>query len=98
MALAREMPPCHRRPIAGHLRGLGQRRDREGPGKDGGQQGGGAGDRVHDGKDATAQADELDDGPRSALLCLDGEPAACHRRVLTEALSERRPALVVIDL
>jgi uncharacterized protein (DUF488 family) len=43
-------------------------------------------------------ADELDDGPRTALLCLEGEPASCHRRVLTEALSERRPALVVIDL
>jgi uncharacterized protein (DUF488 family) len=43
-------------------------------------------------------AEELDDGPRTALLCLEGEPASCHRRVLTEALSERRPGLAVIDL
>ena len=43
-------------------------------------------------------AEELDEGPRTALLCLEGEPASCHRRVLTEALGERRPGLVVIDL
>ena len=43
-------------------------------------------------------ADELDDGPRTALLCLEADPAHCHRRVLCEALRERQPDLVVIDL
>jgi len=43
-------------------------------------------------------ARELDAPPRTALLCLEAQPAACHRRVLTEALGERRPGLVVIDL
>jgi uncharacterized protein (DUF488 family) len=45
-----------------------------------------------------ALAAELDHGPRTALLCLEADPAGCHRRVLTEALSERRPNLRVIDL
>ena len=43
-------------------------------------------------------AAELDDGPRTALLCLEADPAGCHRRVITEALCERRAALDVIDL
>ena len=53
----------------------------------------------------TTAADELDrlarelgDGPRTALLCLEEEPEHCHRRVLTDALRERRPGLEVIDL
>jgi uncharacterized protein (DUF488 family) len=37
-------------------------------------------------------------GPRTALLCLEEEPSCCHRRVLTEALRERRPGLRVVDL
>jgi uncharacterized protein (DUF488 family) len=45
-----------------------------------------------------ALAEELDAAPPTALLCLEAEPAACHRRVLTEALRERRPELVVVDL
>ena len=43
-------------------------------------------------------AAELDDGPRTALLCLEADPATCHRRVLTDALAERRPGLRVVDL
>src|SRR5215212_6504090 len=34
-------------------------------------------------------AAELGSGPRTALLCLEAEPAVCHRRVLCEALAER---------
>jgi uncharacterized protein (DUF488 family) len=52
----------------------------------------------HAGHELDELAEELDSAPRTALLCLEAEPAACHRRVLTEALSERRPGLVVIDL
>ena len=43
-------------------------------------------------------AAELEHGPRTALLCLEADPAVCHRRVLTEALKQRRPRLEVIDL
>ena len=41
---------------------------------------------------------ELRDGPRTALLCLEEDPAVCHRRVLCEALAARDPSLVVVDL
>ena len=43
-------------------------------------------------------AAELDNGPATALLCLEADPAGCHRRVVTEALRERRPDLRVVDL
>jgi uncharacterized protein (DUF488 family) len=43
-------------------------------------------------------AAELGDGPRTALLCLEEDPATCHRRVLTDALRDRRPDLDVVDL
>jgi uncharacterized protein (DUF488 family) len=43
-------------------------------------------------------AEELSTGPRTALLCLEADPAGCHRRVITEALGERRADLAVIDL
>lgn len=44
-------------------------------------------------------ADELGAGaPRTALLCLEAEPATCHRREITEALRRRRPDLEVVDL
>ena len=43
-------------------------------------------------------AAELDRGPRTVLMCLEAEPAVCHRRVLTAALRERRPDLEVVDL
>ena len=45
-----------------------------------------------------ALAAELERGPRTALLCLEADPAVCHRRVLTEALKQRRPGLAVVDL
>jgi uncharacterized protein (DUF488 family) len=43
-------------------------------------------------------AEELDRGPRTALLCLEADPEVCHRRVITDALRARRPALKVVDL
>jgi uncharacterized protein (DUF488 family) len=43
-------------------------------------------------------AAELERGPRTALMCLEADPAVCHRRVLTEALRERRPGLTAVDL
>jgi uncharacterized protein (DUF488 family) len=43
-------------------------------------------------------AAELDAAPPTALLCLEADPAGCHRRVITEALRERRPELRVVDL
>jgi uncharacterized protein (DUF488 family) len=36
--------------------------------------------------------------PRTALLCLEAEPAHCHRRVVAEQLRERVPELRVVDL
>lgn len=45
-----------------------------------------------------ALADELATSPPTALLCLEAEPPGCHRRVVAEALTERRPGLRVIDL
>jgi uncharacterized protein (DUF488 family) len=35
---------------------------------------------------------------RTALLCLEADPATCHRRVLVEALAERVAGLRVVDL
>src|SRR3954452_7919549 len=43
-------------------------------------------------------AAELEHGPPPALLCLEADPAVCHRRVLTERLQARRPNLRVVDL
>ena len=45
-----------------------------------------------------ALARELDAGPATALLCLEADPAACHRRILAEALRARRADLRVVDL
>jgi uncharacterized protein (DUF488 family) len=45
-----------------------------------------------------ALAAELDHAPRTALLCLEADPAGCHRRVLAEALVARRPELAIVDL
>jgi uncharacterized protein (DUF488 family) len=45
-----------------------------------------------------ALAVELDGGPRTALLCLEADPAGCHRRVITDALRERRADVAVVDL
>jgi uncharacterized protein (DUF488 family) len=48
--------------------------------------------------DLDALAQELDRAPATALLCLEADPAECHRRVVAEALTERRPDLEVVDL
>jgi uncharacterized protein (DUF488 family) len=48
--------------------------------------------------DVDALAAELADGPRTALMCLEADPATCHRRVLTDALRDRLPGLRVVDL
>jgi uncharacterized protein (DUF488 family) len=45
-----------------------------------------------------ALAAELERAPRTALLCLEADPAACHRRLVAEALRARRPGLRVVDL
>jgi uncharacterized protein (DUF488 family) len=37
-------------------------------------------------------------GPPTALLCLEADPADCHRRIITERLGARIPRLRVIDL
>ncbi len=50
------------------------------------------------GAELDALAAELEHGPATALLCLEADAAVCHRRVLTDALRERRPALEVVDL
>jgi len=61
-----------------------------------------AGYRVH--VEATAPdelqtlAAELEAGPRTALLCLEADPAGCHRRVVCEALAQRLAGLRVVDL
>jgi uncharacterized protein (DUF488 family) len=45
-------------------------------------------------------AEELEEPnrPPTALLCLEADPAGCHRRVITDALKERRDDLTVVDL
>ncbi|MBS1870205.1 MAG: DUF488 domain-containing protein [Actinobacteria bacterium] len=52
------------------------------------------------GAELDALAAELDGpgAPRTALLCLEAEPAHCHRRVVAEQLRERLPGLRVVDL
>jgi uncharacterized protein (DUF488 family) len=45
-----------------------------------------------------ALAGDLEHGPPTALLCLEADPAGCHRRVLCEALAERVAGLEVVDL
>ena len=45
-----------------------------------------------------ALAAELDHAPATALMCLEADPAGCHRRVLAEQLRRRRPGLEVVDL
>ena len=45
-----------------------------------------------------ALAEQLPNAPRTALLCLEADPAVCHRRVLTDALQERLRDLRVVDL
>jgi uncharacterized protein (DUF488 family) len=48
--------------------------------------------------DLDVLAAELRAGPRTALLCLEADPAVCHRRVLADELRARVPGLEVVDL
>ena len=52
----------------------------------------------HEADALEALAAELPRGPRTTLMCLEADPAVCHRRVLAEALAERLPGLTVVDL
>jgi uncharacterized protein (DUF488 family) len=52
---------------------------------------------AHAGGELDALAAELG-RVRTALLCLEANPAGCHRRVVAELLRERVPDLVVEDL
>ncbi len=54
--------------------------------------------RAAAGAELDALAAQLDAGPRTALLCLEADPAVCHRSVLAAELRLRRPELEVIDL
>jgi uncharacterized protein (DUF488 family) len=45
-----------------------------------------------------ALAAELPRAPRTALLCLEADPAGCHRRVVAEQLAARMDGLEVVDL
>jgi uncharacterized protein (DUF488 family) len=58
--------------------------------------------RVHVEQSAGEELDrlarELGAAPPTALLCLEADPAVCHRRVLAEALQARAPGLEVVDL
>ena len=49
-------------------------------------------------EDLDALAAELDRAPATALMCLEADPAGCHRRVVAEQLRARRPDLEVVDL
>ena len=62
-----------------------------------------AGYRRHVEQHAAMQLDQLADelagaSPPTALLCLEADPATCHRRQVTDALRRRLPALDVVDL
>jgi uncharacterized protein (DUF488 family) len=48
--------------------------------------------------DALAAELSAPGAPRTALLCLEAEPAHCHRRVVAERLRARAPGLRVVDL
>ena len=45
-----------------------------------------------------ALAAQLPNAPRTALLCLEADPADCHRSVIAESLAARRRGLERIDL
>jgi uncharacterized protein (DUF488 family) len=49
-------------------------------------------------EDLDALERELADGVPTALLCLEAEPAHCHRRQITEVLLRRLPGLEIVDL
>jgi uncharacterized protein (DUF488 family) len=45
-----------------------------------------------------ALAAELDSAPVTVLMCLEADPAGCHRSVVAGALRRRNPATAVVDL
>lgn len=45
-----------------------------------------------------ALAADVEHGPPTALLCLEEDPASCHRRVLCELLAERLAGFRAVDL
>jgi uncharacterized protein (DUF488 family) len=53
---------------------------------------------AHVADELDALAAEVESGPRTALLCLEANPAGCHRRVVAELLEARVPRLAVVDL
>jgi uncharacterized protein (DUF488 family) len=54
---------------------------------------------VHEASDALQRLRAtLSNGPPTALLCLEAEPAHCHRRVIAEALRAGDARLQVVDL
>ena len=85
-----------------HRRGLGTPPDLRWLYKNGRAAEGAAGFAAHiraaGAEELDALAAELAAGPRTALMCLEADPAECHRRVLTEELRRRVPALRVVDL
>jgi len=48
--------------------------------------------------DLDALAAELAHAPPTALMCLEADPAVCHRRVLAQRLRARVRDLAVVDL
>ncbi|WP_026912905.1 DUF488 family protein [Patulibacter minatonensis] len=48
--------------------------------------------------DVLAEEVASPDALRTVLMCLEADPAVCHRRVLVERLADRVPGLVVHDL
>ncbi len=46
----------------------------------------------------TLAAEISGNGPATVLLCLEADPADCHRRIIAEQLAARIPGLRVIDL
>jgi uncharacterized protein (DUF488 family) len=50
------------------------------------------------GEELDALAAELDHAPRTVLLCLEADPAHCHRTVVAEQLRRRRPDLRIVEL
>jgi uncharacterized protein (DUF488 family) len=53
---------------------------------------------AHFGEELDGLAVEIGRGPRTALLCLEANPAGCHRRVVAELLAARTLGLAVVDL
>ena len=52
----------------------------------------------HSAHELDALAEELEHAPPTALMCLEAEPAECHRRVVAECLRARLAGLEVVDL